>query len=102
MEKRTAHYPLSKVKAAVQDRGVRCFTRTAREGFIELGLTENEALAVVQAITSKDFYKSMTTNADHHVWQDVYRPHTPQGQAYVKFTLRDDDTLMIVISFKAL
>ena len=31
-------------------------------------------LAVVMALTATDFYKSMTTYADHTIWQDVYRP----------------------------
>ena len=31
-------------------------------------------LAVVGALAPSDFYKSMTTHADHTVWQDVYRP----------------------------
>ncbi|QOZ83175.1 MULTISPECIES: type II toxin-antitoxin system MqsR family toxin [Chromobacterium] len=99
MEKRTAHYSLDEIKAAVQARGVLCFTRTARTGFVELGLSEAEALAVVQLIGRRDFNKSMTTHLDHTVWQDVYKPITPCGRAYVKFTLRADGA--IVISFKA-
>lgn len=39
----------------------------------------------------------MTTFADHTVWQDVYHAPTPQGLAYVKFTLRDGS---VVIVFK--
>lgn len=100
MEKRTAHYPLADINAAVQARGLLCFTKTAREGLIELGLSPSQALAVVQGLTSQDFDKAMTTHADHRVWQDVYKPTTPCGKAYVKFTLREDGA--IVISFKAL
>lgn len=99
MEKRTAHYSLDEIKAAVLARGVHCFTGTARAGFVELGLSEAEALAVVQSITRHDFNKSMTTHQDHRVWQDVYKPLTRCGRAYVKFTLREDGA--IVISFKA-
>ena len=36
-------------------------------------------LAVVMALTKADFFKSMTSHADHRVWQDVYRPTTPAG-----------------------
>jgi motility quorum-sensing regulator/GCU-specific mRNA interferase toxin len=36
-------------------------------------------LTVVRALTIQDFYKSMTTHADHRVWQDVYRPSTDAG-----------------------
>jgi len=30
-----------------------------------------------------DFYKSMTTYADHTIWQDVYRPRTIHGSVYL-------------------
>ncbi|CAN7168546.1 type II toxin-antitoxin system MqsR family toxin [Cupriavidus necator] len=44
-----------------------------------------------------DFYKSMTTYEDQRVWQDVYRPVTPQGALYVKLTVTDE---VLVVSFK--
>jgi hypothetical protein len=31
-----------------------------------------------------DFYKSMTTQADHRVRQHVHRPNTPAGEVYLK------------------
>ncbi len=37
-----------------------------------LCMAQVDALAVVQGLTALDFYKSMTTNADHRMWQDVY------------------------------
>ncbi len=45
------------------------------------------------------FFKSMTTFADHRVWQDVY--HVPAGELhlYVKFQA-DVVTEFIVMSFK--
>lgn len=44
------------------------------------------------------FYKSMTTYRDHTMWQDVYHVPTAIGEAYVKFTLREEGS--IVIRFK--
>lgn len=41
----------------------------------------------------------MTTHADHTVWQDVYRPRTAQGDAYLKLTVVED---VLVVSFKEL
>ncbi len=29
--------------------------------------------ALVMSLTPRHFYKSMTTQADHRIWQDVYR-----------------------------
>jgi motility quorum-sensing regulator / GCU-specific mRNA interferase toxin len=55
-----------------------------------MGLTSAEMLAVIAALTRRDFYKSMTTYADHRVWQDVYYATTPvRKDAYIKVTLRD-------------
>jgi len=74
-------------------------TRGAREGAVALGLGFDGMLAVVMALTTVDFYKSMTTHADHRVWQDVYRPATPGGEVYLKLTVIDD---VLVVSFKEL
>ena len=56
-------------------------------------------LAVVLALAPTDFYKSMTTQADHTVWQDVYRPNTRSGDVYLKLTVIDD---VLIVSFKEL
>ena len=56
--------------------------------------------AVVLALTPTDFYKSMTTHADHRVWQDVYRAKTANGdEVYLKLTVIDD---LLIVSFKEL
>lgn len=74
-------------------------TQAAREGAVALGFDFDGMLAVVQALTPADFYKSMTTHADHRVWQDVYRPNTPAGDVYLKLTVVDD---LLIVSFKEL
>ena len=56
-------------------------------------------LAVVMALTRADFFKSMSSHADHRVWQDVYRPTTPAGEVYLKLTVVDD---VLIVSFKEL
>ena len=100
MEKRTPHHKLIEIQAEVAIRGIDCFTRSALSGAIALGLKPAQAMAAIQALTTKHFYKSMTTHADHTVWQDVYHCPTEVCMAYVKFTLRTDGS--IVISFKEL
>ena len=96
MEKRTPHCKLVIVKALVALGRVRT-TRTAREGALELGFELEDMLAVVNALTSADFYKSMTTHADHSIWQDVYRPHTRASSLYLKLTVIDN---VLIVSFK--
>jgi len=56
-------------------------------------------LGVIASLMPADFYKSMTTHADHRVWQDVYRPTTSAGPVYLKLTVIED---VLVVSFKEL
>ena len=98
MEKPTPHCKLAMVKAFVEAGKVRA-THSARLGAVALGLELSDMLAVVMALTPADFYKSMTTHADHTVWQDVYRPNTQAGDVYLKLTVMDG---VLIVSFKEL
>lgn len=98
MEKQTPHCKLSVIKTLITDGKVRT-TKGAREGAAALGFDFDGMLAVIQGLTPTDFYKSMTTHADHKVWQDVYRPKTLAGDVYMKLTVVDD---VLVVSFKEL
>ncbi|WP_370653874.1 type II toxin-antitoxin system MqsR family toxin [Undibacterium sp.] len=72
-------------------------TRGAREGATALGFDFDGMLAVILALSTSDFYKSMTMHNDHRVWQDVYRAATVGGEVYLKLTVIDD---VIIVSFK--
>lgn len=98
MEKRTPHCKLPVVKSLIAAGKVRT-THAARTGANELDLAFSDMLDVVMALTSADFYKSMTTHVDHTVWQDVYRPSTQVGDVYLKLTVIDD---VLIVSFKEL
>lgn len=98
MEKGTPHCKLHVVKALVEAGKVRT-THAARAGADALGFDAQGMLAVVMALTPADFYKSMTTHADHTIWQDVYRPTTAVGDVYLKLTVIDD---LLIVSFKEL
>ena len=101
MEKRTPHHSLINVQAVVADPASRPFTVTALRGGFELGLSEPEMRRVVLALSRRDFYKSMTTHADHREWQDVYHGLTEDGNAvYIKITAYADGRPP-VIQFKA-
>jgi motility quorum-sensing regulator/GCU-specific mRNA interferase toxin len=90
---------LQTVKALVEAGTVRA-TASAYNGARELGINDLTGMcAVVLALTPADFYKSMTTHADHTVWQDVYRPSTQAGDVYLKLTVIDD---VLIVSFKEL
>ena len=98
MEKRTPHCRLAVVKAlaAAGKVGV---TNSARQGATAMGFALSDMLEVVMALTPADFYKSMTTHADHTIWQDVYQPQTKAGNVYLKLTVVVD---VLIVSFKEL
>ena len=98
MEKSVPHCKLTIVKALVEAGKVRA-TRSARLGATALGMELADMLAVVNALTTADFFKSMTTFDDHTIWQDVYRPRTHAGDVYLKLTVIDD---VLIVSFKEL
>ena len=64
-----------------------------------MGFDFHGMLDVVLSLSSADFYKSMTSHADHKIWQDVYRPNTSAGDVYLKLTVIDD---VLIVSFKEL
>jgi motility quorum-sensing regulator/GCU-specific mRNA interferase toxin len=55
---------------------------------------------VVLSLTMANFDKSMTTYADHRIWQDVYKVVNPSGSdIYLKLTIIED---VLIVSFKEL
>lgn len=96
MEKKTPHYKLIQAQTLVAQGSYRV-TMSARTGAAALGLGLDEMLAVVLALTRADFDKSMTTHADHTIWQDVYKPSTAVGPVYLKLTVAGD---VLIVSFK--
>ncbi len=100
MEKSTPHCKHNIVHSLVEAGQVRA-TGSAFIGARELGISDLEGMcAVVLALTSADFYKSMTTHADHRIWQDVYHAKTARSDdVYLKLTVIDD---VLIVSFKEL
>lgn len=100
MEKSAPHCKLSFVKALVEADKVRA-TASAFSGARELGINDLAGMcAVVMTLTNTCFYKSMTTHADHRIWQDVYHTKTASGDpVYLKLTVIND---LLIVSFKEL
>lgn len=59
----------------------------------------HDILDTILDLSPTDFFKSMTTRADHRIWQDVYCPMTRAGRVYLNLTVIDD---LLVVSFKEL
>jgi motility quorum-sensing regulator/GCU-specific mRNA interferase toxin len=100
MEKSTPHCKLPAIKALIEAGQVRA-TASAFNGARELGINDLAGMCgVVFSLIPADFYKSMTTYADHRVWQDVYRTKTANGdEVYLKLTVIDE---VLIVSFKEL
>ena len=101
MEKRTQHFRLRDIQAQMNSiQGLR-LTDSAKTGIRLAGMVNEDAVKVVQGLSRRNFYKSMTTNADHRVWQDVYHAEWNGLELYVKFQ-RDTQGFYFTISFKPL
>lgn len=84
MEKHKAHYDLEAIKLVVLTRGIDAFTETAVRGLDAMGLNEAVGLSIILGLQRRMLFKSMTTNRDHRVWQDVYHAPCPNGMtAYI-------------------
>ena len=81
MEKFNPTYNLEEFKNSDYE-----ITKTAQKGAENLGFKLSEIDKVISTMEQKHFYKSMTSYANHKIWQDVY--HVPYGglTLYVKFT----------------
>jgi motility quorum-sensing regulator / GCU-specific mRNA interferase toxin len=99
MEKLKPHYSLKHIKAAFADPAKLNRSMTSKQGADEMGMEDEEVVAVIQALNSADFQKSMTSHVDHKVWQDVYRTAHKDRLIYVKFTV-DSEKAPYLISFK--
>jgi motility quorum-sensing regulator/GCU-specific mRNA interferase toxin len=98
MEKRTPMYSLSSIREAAATEQLR-LSFTASQKLYEMGGTMEELFELIQSLSIREhFYKSMTSHADHRIWQDVYYIEWHQVNMYLKFTL--DDEGYLVISFK--
>lgn len=95
------HYSLTEIKAAFSDPdNLGVMTGTARNGARALNFSDEDIVSVIQSLSIRDFHKSMTSQRDNTIWQDVYYP-TYQGiELYVKFTRDEDDKFYLLISFK--
>jgi len=81
MEKFNPSYNLSEFKQS--DFRI---TRTAQRNAENLGFELENIREVISKMELKHFYKSMTSYANHKIWQDVYHVPYENMILYVKFT----------------
>ena len=81
MEKFNPSYSLTEFKSSNYS-----ITKTAKITARDLWFDMEGINEVISTMELKHFYKSMTSYANHKIWQDVY--HVPYGDLilYIKFT----------------
>ena len=99
MEKRRPSYRLGEIKRAIGSADSLSITRSALQGAAEIGFDRERIANTIQDIEQWMFYKSMTTFADHRVWQDVYHVPADGLTLYMKFQA-DVLTEFRLVSFK--
>ncbi len=85
MEKRRPTYDLDAIKQAIGSIDRLAITTSALRDATRLGFDRGAIVETICNVDRRMFVKSMTTFADHRLWQDVY--HVPMRGLllYVKF-----------------
>lgn len=97
MEKNKPHHSRDTIKSLIKE-GKASVTLTALRDSMPLGIDRACILEIACSLTSKDFYKSITSYSDPQCWQDVYHPKTKNGLIiYMKLTITDG---VLILSFK--
>ncbi len=99
MEKRRPTYDLDAIKLAIGSVETLAMTTSALRDAVGLGFDRAGVVETILGIERRMFYKSMTTFADHRLWQDVYHVQARGLTLYVKFQA-DVVTEFAVMSFK--
>ena len=98
-EKRKPTYDLDAIKSTFSTAKSLNATGSAIRSAAALGFGSADIVRVIETIDRPDFQKSMTSYADHRVWQDVYYVPSEVGDLYVKFTA-DVVSEFLLLSFK--
>ena len=99
MEKRRPTYDLAAVKQVLGAAETLAITTSALRDAIALGFDRRAIAATITGLDRTMFVKSMTTFADHRVWQDVYHATAEGLTLYVKVQA-DVVTEFRLMSFK--
>ena len=98
-EKGKPAHDLRKIQAAFATAEGLNATTSALRGAATLGMGRSEIVETIRTIERSHFRKSMTSYADHRIWQDVYNVPSEQGPLYIKFTTGTKGGFLL-LSFK--
>lgn len=97
-EKKTPQYNLIIIKNLIQQRKYQIRKIAIDNAMCDFDLRPKEMLKYVLQIENSHFYKSMTSERDNRIWQDVYHVPINKDTAYVKLQIVLDES--VVIQFK--
>jgi motility quorum-sensing regulator/GCU-specific mRNA interferase toxin len=100
LEKKKPHHDLAAIKVAFSSVAGLRMTKTAQDCALGLNMTLEDVVGIVRGLTRSTFYKSMTSEADSTVWQDVYHPTWNGVTIYLKFTRDPKGHLIISLKEK--
>ena len=69
------------------------------QGAEGLGIDEQAVVEVIRGLTARDFDKSIPSDFDPAMWQDVYKPVIDGREFYIRFA-RDSQRGLLLISFR--
>jgi motility quorum-sensing regulator / GCU-specific mRNA interferase toxin len=95
-------YPLSEIRNLISG-GCYRLTASAMQGALAVGFDDQMILDVVmKELGSGDFYKTMESEQQPGLWQDVYKLTSAGVRLYVRLQIqtRAATDLAVVISFK--
>jgi hypothetical protein len=93
-------HPLASIKAQMVTVDAMNLTSSAQSGIRNLGISNEQALAIVQGVCDGEFHKTMDSTKFPGHWQDVYCPWFLATKLYVKFGWHELLGEYNVISFK--
>jgi motility quorum-sensing regulator/GCU-specific mRNA interferase toxin len=99
MEKKRPTYDLRAIQRTIGSIETLAITTSALRDAVSMGFDRSAIVETIGSIDRRMFYKSMTTYADHRVWQDVYHVPARDHLIYVKFQA-DIVTDFKVLAFK--
>ena len=94
MEKSKQSYILKDVKESIKQGKIITPNIKVIASANEIGFSETEAYDEILKLVHNSFYKSMTENYNHKVWQDVYKAKIRNLPIYIKFQIIDGKFLL--------
>lgn len=94
---RKAHYDLNEIKRLLQKAETRIITKRSKMDAFQLGyVSVEEMVERVQKLVPTEIDKTMTSNADSTLWQDVYKTYDDDNLLYIKLQISHNHEGVIV------